>query len=70
MIDRKSGDGKEYNCKQFHHSFSILPLLPVVSLNKDKENASLMEMLGDQSPIKHAALLYKSDLQSLPLPAQ
>lgn len=47
-----------------------MPLLPAVTLNKDKENASLMETRADQSPIKQAVLVYKSGLQSLPLAAQ
>ena len=50
--------------------FTRITLLPAVTLNKDKENASVMETQADQSPIKQAVLVYKSGLQSLPLAAQ
>lgn len=48
----------------FTFSFTVIALLPAVTLNKGYENASLMETLADQSPIKQAILVYKSGLQS------
>lgn len=50
--------------------FLVITLLPAVTWNKDKKSVSLRETQSDQSPIKQATLIYKSDLRSLPLAPQ
>lgn len=51
-------------------SLALIPLLPAVTLNKERENASLMETRADQSAIKQAVFVYKSARRSLPVAAQ